>query len=315
MSSRPRPHPAPPGIAALVAPLRADVTSGAAELARAAASVIERASAEAPADSGGALVEWLTTLVIAVLDAQPAMAPMMTLACEVLGRLDASASVDETRSVAVAAVTAFRESSRTGAAAAARTAAARIPDRPILTLSFSATVRDALALAARDRPVQVVCLESRPLNEGSALARELASAGLSVTLAVDAAADGLLPECGAVLLGADSIGDRGVVNKIGSAGLARGAAQHGIPLLVAADSSKVLPVGLPQPLGVDRPAGEVLQAPSGVRVWNRYFDVFPAELVTLFLTEKGALSPAELYQQRRALRVPPTLAEWAAGRS
>jgi ribose 1,5-bisphosphate isomerase len=299
----------------LVAPLRADATSGAAELARAAASVIERASAEAPAASGAALVDSLTTLVIAVLDAQPAMAPMMTLAREVLGRLDGAASVAETRRVAVAAARAFRESSMTGAAAAARTAAAELPDRPILTLSFSATVRDALILAARDRPVQVVCLESRPLNEGVALARELAGAGLSVTLAVDAAADGLLPECGAVLLGADSIGDRGVVNKIGSAGLARGASQLGIPLLVVADSSKVLPVGLPQPLGADRPAEEVLRAPAGVRVWNRYFDVFPADVVTLFLSEDGALSPAELDRRRRALRVPPALAEWAAGRS
>jgi ribose 1,5-bisphosphate isomerase len=304
-----------PHIEALVAPLRADAISGAAELARAAATVIERASQEAPAESGGALVEWLSTLVIAVLDAQPAMAPMMTLAREVLGRLDASASVAETRSAAVAAVSTFRESSSAGAAAAARAAASQIPGSPVLTLSFSATVRDALTLAAGDRPVQVVCLESRPLNEGSALARELASAGLSITLAVDAAAEGLLPECGAVLMGADSIGDRGVVNKIGSAALARGAAQHGIPLLVVADSSKLLPVGLPQSLGVDRPAEEVARPTAGMRVWNRYFDVYPADLVTSFLTEKGALSPAGLDRERRALPVPPKLAEWAAGRS
>jgi ribose 1,5-bisphosphate isomerase len=307
--------PIEPDIEVLVTPLRADATSGAAELARTAASVIERAAEGVSADSGASLVEWLTALVIAVLDAQPAMAPMMTLAREVLGRLDESASVDETRRVATAAARAFRESSSAGAAAAARAAAAQVRESPVLTLSFSATVRDALTLAARDRPVQVVCLESRPLNEGSALARELASAGLSVTLAVDAAADALLPACGMVLLGADSIGDRGVVNKIGSAGLARGAAQHGIPLLVAADSSKLLPVGLPQPLGVDRPALEVARPPAGVHVWNRYFDVFPADHVMLFLTEEGAHSPAELDRWRRALRVPPALAEWAAGRS
>jgi translation initiation factor 2B subunit (eIF-2B alpha/beta/delta family) len=146
------------------------------------------------------------------------------------------------------------------------------------------------------------------------LARELAAAGVSVTLAVDAAAESLLPECAAVLLGADSIGDRGVVNKIGSAGLAHAAARHARPLLVAADSSKLLPVGFPQPLGGERPPEEVAPGLPGVRAWNRYFDVFPADLATLYLTDQGPLPPGELQRRRRGLAVPAELARWAARR-
>jgi translation initiation factor 2B subunit (eIF-2B alpha/beta/delta family) len=301
-----------PDIEALVAPLRADATSGAAELTHAAASVIESATEQAPADSGASLVEWITSLIVAVLDAQPTMAPLATMARELLGWLDPTASVDEARSVAAAAVRAFRESLSAAATTAARNAASKIPAGVVLTISRSATVRDALITAAATRPVEVVCLESRPLGEGNTLAGELASAGLAVTLAVDAAADRLMQGCGSVLLGADSIGDRGVVNKIGSAALARGAVHRGIPLLVAADSSKLLPAGLPQPLGVDRPAEELGSVPAGARVWNRYFDVFPADQVTLFLSERGALTPAELERQRRALAVPAVLAAWAA---
>jgi translation initiation factor 2B subunit (eIF-2B alpha/beta/delta family) len=296
---------------ALVAPLRADVTSGAATLARAAAAVVERVALDARSASASRLVEELTSLTLALLDAQPAMAPLVALARDVLLSLDVQQPPEAVRERAISAARAFQESLSACAANTARVAAQHLPHGAVLTLSFSSTVRDALREAACARAVHVFCLESRPLREGETLARELAEAGLSVTLAVDAAAESLLPACGAVLLGADSIGDLGVVNKIGSAGLARSAAHHGVPLLVAADASKRLPPGFPQLLGEDRPASDVSTNIGGLRVWNRYFEAFPGDLVTTFLGEEGPLQPMDLERRRRGLAVPPALAQWA----
>jgi translation initiation factor eIF-2B subunit delta len=298
---------------ALVEPLRSDTTSGAATLARAASHVFELTARETPADTGAALVGALSTLALALLDAQPSMAPLVTLAREVTATLDVLDPVDEVRAKVVAAARQFRESLGARSAAAARAAAERLPPGVVLTLSYSSTVRAALLEAARTTPLRVICLESRPLNEGRGLANELAAAGIPTTVAVDAAAESLLPECAAVLLGADSVGDRGVVNKIGSAALARGAKHLGVPLLVAADSSKLLPAGFPQRLGGDRPADEVWAAAvRGPRVWNRYFEAFPIDWVSTLLTEDGALEPAEVGRRRRELLVPPVLARWAA---
>ena len=109
----------------------------------------------------------------------------------------------------------------------------------------------------------------------------------------------------------DSLGDRGIVNKVGSLALARGAREHGVPVWVAADRSKWLPPGFPQPVEDDRPAEEVWRGARGVTVWNRYFEVLPASLVDRVVTDAGSYTPKELDEERRALRVAPVLEEWA----
>ena len=94
-----------------------------------------------------------------------------------------------------------------------------------------------------------------------------------------------MPDCDLVLLGADSIGDAGVVNKIGSASLAEPAHRMGKPVYVISDETKILPPGFPQHIRDDRPADEVWRAPAGVRVWNRYFETIPMDWVTAVVTE------------------------------
>jgi translation initiation factor 2B subunit (eIF-2B alpha/beta/delta family) len=118
-------------------------------------------------------------------------------------------------------------------------------------------------------------------------------------------------EADLVLLGADSIGDAGIVNKIGSTLLAREARARGVPVIVTADRTKLLPPGFPQPLADDRPADEVWRAPAGVRVWNRYFELLGAEDVSLIVTDEGDLSPTEALEIRGGIRVPPELRSWA----
>jgi translation initiation factor 2B subunit (eIF-2B alpha/beta/delta family) len=297
---------------ALVAPLRADVVSGAAVVARAAAAAMSRGAAQLPAGSASELRDVLSQLALRVMDAQPAMAPLVELLTSVLGAVRDDASVDEARRSVVAATEDFRVQVEERAERLAGVLAEEIPHgSTVLTLSSSSTVRGGL-VKARDGNLTVICLEGRPMNEGQGLARTLAHSGIDVVLAVDAAADSLVPTADLVLLGADSVGDSGVVNKIGSLAIARSAAEHSVPVWVAADRSKWLPQGFPQVLDDDRPPEEVWRGARGVRVWNRYFECLPNELVSRIVTDAGVMSPGELSSRRRELHAAPVLREWAA---
>ncbi|MEJ2539036.1 MAG: hypothetical protein P8188_03460 [Gemmatimonadota bacterium] len=296
---------------ALVAPLRADVVSGAAVVARAAAAAMRRGAIHLPADDTAGLNRGLETLAVRVLDAQPAMAPLVELVSSVLNAAAGADSLEAARGSAAAAAEAFRgELERRGEKVAHRLAR-KIPEGSrVLTLSSSSTVRTGL-LQAAERDIQVTCLEGRPLNEGHALARTLAQGGIPVTLAVDAAGPTLVSSSDLVLVGADSLGDAGIVNKIGSLGLAREARERGVPVWVAADRSKWLPPGFPQPVDDDRPGEEVFRGARGVTVWNRYFEVIPGSLVDRIVTDAGVFTPEELDEARSALQVAPALEEWA----
>lgn len=307
---------------ALAAPLRADVVSGAAVVTRTAAEVVRRVAVRGEAGDVPALRRLLGEMAVRILDAQPAMASLVSLLADAFSTLDGVDDPEEARRRVAAAVEAFRADMEEEARRAGRHAAGLLAsgDR-VMTLSDSSTVRRALLQAAGSGPLEVVCLEARPLMEGRTLARALAAGGARVTCAVDAAADSLVGGCRAVLLGADSVGDRGVVNKIGSAGLIRAARSREIPVWILTDASKLLPPGFPQPVDDDRPAEEVWPPgedggrASGIRVWNRYFELVPLEGITRIVTGAGSRTPEQIEADRAGRELPPELARWAARRS
>lgn len=299
---------------ALVAPLRADVVSGAAVVARAAAAAMRRGAVQIPASSSAELRLGLEGLALKVMEAQPAMAPLVELLTSTLAAVRDDAPLDEVRRAAAAATERFRVSLEERGGRVASILAREIPEgSTVLTISSSSTVRSGL-VEARDRDLTVVCLEGRPMNEGQGLARTLAHSGISVVLAVDAAAESLVPTADIVLLGADSVGDEGVVNKIGSLALARCARTHAVPVWVAADRTKWLPPGFPQLFQDDRPPEEVWRGARGVRVWNRYFERIPFDLVHRIVSDAGVLTPEELSVRRADLDVATVLQDWAASR-
>lgn len=296
----------------LIAPLRAEVRSGASTVAAMAADALAQGAADAAGGSVAELRAAIADLGVRILDAQPAMAPLVTLAGAVLDAIAGAEDVPGARVAAREAAEAFRQ----GMAARARELAERTAELladgdVILTLSSSAAVRDALVQGARGRRVEAIVLESRPLLEGRRMAAELARAGIPVTVAADAAAVALARRSSRVLLGADSVGDLGVVNKLGSAALALAARRAGIPVVVSADCTKLLPPGFPQDVADDRPAHEILQATAGVAVWNRYFEVVPMEDVTTVVTDVGAFASDDLTRQRAGIRIPAELRSWA----
>ena len=300
---------------ALVAPLRDDVLSGAADIARVAVDTVRRAALESPAGDVLELRRELGEVGQAILDAQPVMAPLVALVAAILDAAGAASDLEGGREAVLGAAQAFRTDLGSRTARVATRAAALLPapeQGPVLTLSSSSTVREAL-LANDDRgALEVTVLESRPMQEGRILAAALARAGVPVTLAVDAAASTLVRRSSMVLLGADSVGDAGVVNKVGSLAVASAARAAGVPVLVLTDETKILPVGFPQHLGSQRPAREVWQAPAGVRVWNQYFEAVPLDAVTSVVAESATMTPLEVEEYRRRIRLPEEVRAWAA---
>jgi translation initiation factor 2B subunit (eIF-2B alpha/beta/delta family) len=301
---------------ALVTPLREDVFSGAVQVARTAADVLRLAVERVDPATLEELRSLLLEVGLRVLDAQPAMAPLVRLVSDVLDAASRPGPVSEVGNAATEAARSFAFAlEKRSAAVADRAAALLPPDGDVLTLSASSTVIRALLRDAPAARRRVVVLEGRPLFEGRDAARALAAAGVPVLFAVDAAAGTLVEQCGAVLLGADSIGDVGVVNKVGSRALALAARHAGVPLLVAADVTKILPPAFPQHLADDRPGDQVWDAPEGVEVWNRYFEAVPLPWVEKVITDRAAFAAQELEAFRRELEIAEEVRAWAERRT
>ena len=170
---------------ALVAPLRADIQGGAAEITLRAIDAYEQVLEGAR--SFRALLDELEQLSLQMIDAQRAMAPLLHLAGRVLEAPVEESELAPARAVTRQALDAFRDELRQAPAKVAERAEALIPaGGKVLTVSSSSTVRAALLEAARRRSFSVVCIESRPNMVGRGLEADLAQAGLYVSLSPDA---------------------------------------------------------------------------------------------------------------------------------
>ena len=148
---------------------------------------------------------------------------------------------------------------------------------------------------------QVYADETRPWLQGARLtARELLQDNIPVTLLADSAAAALMQQKRVdwVIVGADRITANGdIANKIGTYSLAVLARQHGIKLMVAAPTSTIdMNLASGEQIVIEqRAANEILTigeqsiAPSGAKAWNPSFDVTPAALVDVIVTEKGVV--------------------------
>ncbi|HEX9581887.1 MAG TPA: hypothetical protein VF970_12355 [Gemmatimonadales bacterium] len=197
-----------------------DRKSGAAELARRAATLIHRAVRR------GVPAKDLQRLRRRVARAHPTMAAVWN-----------AAHADDPL--------AFVTQSRTGASSAARAARRLLSRRRIVTVSYSSSVLDALS----GSPRAIYVAESLPGGEGTRMAAALRRRGIPARVIPDAAMAAWVARAAAVVFGADAVTARGIVNKIGSRLLALAARAEGIPCYVVTDTSKfaVPPTRFPSP--------------------------------------------------------------------
>ncbi len=171
----------------------------------------------------------------------------------------------------------------------------------VMTHSLSDSVLRTLRAVARQRKtIRVIATESRPLFEGRQTLEASADLGFSSQLIPDAAMASRVKDATLALVGADAILPSGAfVNKTGTFLLALAAGYFGVPLYVAAETSKVDPrsiEGHPPILG-ERSPEELTQGwalPRGVTVWNRFFELTPGEFVEAYVTEEGLVAPGSI---------------------
>jgi len=151
------------------------------------------------------------------------------------------------------------------------------------------------------RVTEVFADETRPWLQGARLtAWELQRDGIPVRLIADAAAAFLMRQgrVNWVIVGADRITANGdVANKIGTYGLALAARAHGVRFMVVAPTSTVdWALGSGDDIPIEtRTDNELLMfseqpvAVEGVGAWNPVFDVTPADLIDVLVTERGVV--------------------------
>jgi len=158
---------------------------------------------------------------------------------------------------------------------------------------------------------EVYADETRPWLQGTRLtAWELLQDNIPVTLLADSAAANLMKQqrIDWIIVGADRITANGdVANKIGTYSLAVLARQHNIKFMVVAPISTIdMNLSSGDQIMIEQRSGEEILtinnlaiAPKGAKAWNPSFDVTPAALVDVIVTEKGVIKPHAISSFRK----------------
>ncbi len=293
-----------------VAAIAEDNVSGAVEIAEKSAEVVQRLARTDQSTRLEELRGRLLELSWALIRAHPTMAPLVNLVNAVLWTIDGAPDPETARRAVAEATGDFKRRLRVHEAAIAETALRLIPDDgQILTNGRSTTVRAALRHAQRaGRRFRVICAEGRPACEGRTLAAELAAGGIQVTLVIDALAVAMVAEAQLVLVGADHLGGYGLVNKVGTYGIALAAQAHNVPMYALCGSEKFLPPGFVPPSQAHWPAEQVWDAaPAQVAISNLYFDCTPLEALAGIVTEQGVQPAVGIEAWLAATKLHPAL--------
>lgn len=298
-------------LAESIAALAADNRSGAVEIAEQAADILMRRARVGEASSPQGFRQAILETGRALIQSQPAVAPLIHLVNAVMWKLEQCETPAALRSGVEEAVEQFKRQLRRHSLRVSEGVLPLITEgNVIVTLSYSTTVIQSLLHAYRaGRRFSVICAESRPGYEGRTTAARLASYDIPVTLLVDTAAVAMVPQANMVLIGADLLTLGGLVNKVGTRALALAAQASGVPLYTLCSSEKLLPQAYPTPQQRDWPTREIWpEAPNGVMMRNVYFDMTPLDAIAGIVTEKGVLTPAGIEAWLAAAKLHPSLA-------
>lgn len=147
-------------------------------------------------------------------------------------------------------------------------------DLKVVTLSRSSTVQAAL-VRGRRRIAAIAFARSFPLGEGRIACAEAMASGVPGRVFQDARLRQEVKQCDLALVGADSVlSDGSVVNKVGTALLAKTCARERKPLWVVASRYKFS----------EKDSIDLIQRVGRKRI--RLFDVTPSKLVGRVITER-----------------------------
>jgi translation initiation factor 2B subunit (eIF-2B alpha/beta/delta family) len=297
----------------LIQPIADDLLSGAAELALRAITIFQSVLANQEGDlpSVEQKKAAITYTAKAMIDVQPAMAPLFHLGNDLLLAIDGAETNETLAEQANSTLTKFESRLCDSVSTIADIAYDLIdPGELIFAYSFSSTVVSCLLNArARGRFFRVVCTEARPSMEGRKLAARLASGGIEVIHTFDNAMGLVLGNCSAAFMGCDCIARAGVINKVGSWMLAVACRELKVPLYAVSGTEKfVTEDRMFEFERHERPGVEVWDsAPKGVAILNQQFDLVPFDLLAGLVTEKGILKEKDVNPYLANFTVHPAL--------
>lgn len=283
---------------------------GAATIADAAAAALGRQATESDAETAEAFRAEMRAAAQELHDTRPTAVSLPNALRYVLTGMEGS-DVETLRRSVERRVAAFRSDLEDAQERLGRIGAGRLSDGDTVMTHCHST--DALACieaaVADGTDLEAIVKETRPRNQGHITAGRLRELDVPVTLIVDNAAHRFLDDADHLLVGADSIAaDGGVVNKIGTAGLAVSARDRGVPVTVAAQSIKLHPKTLTGAAVEieERDDEEVIDSETragigGIEVANPAFDVTPPRHVDAIITERGQFPPESIVVLMREL--------------
>ena len=168
----------------------------------------------------------------------------------------------------------------------------------IFTHCHSTTVVGALAYAKKHgKKFEVYNTETRPLYQGRKTANDLRKERIKVTFFVDSGMHIAIKKADAVILGADALLKKGIINKIGSNVAAEIARNHRKPLYIFADSWKFYPKSIRMEERDFHEVWKRLPKKSRIKVMNPAFEFVPKKYITKIVSELGVLSYDKFLQR------------------
>ncbi len=293
---------------------------GAATIAREAAAALATQARETEVDSPDAFRASVRVAARTLHETRPTAVSLPNALRYVLQRMEGR-DVETLRRSVVDAADEFIDQLERARTDLGRVGANRLADGDTVMTHCHST--DALACieaaVEQGKSISAVVKETRPRNQGHITAEQLRDAGVPVTLIVDSAARRYLDEVDHVVVGADSIAaDGGVINKIGTSGLAVNARERGVPIMTAAQTIKLHPETLTgHTVEIEmRSETEVIADAARddigeITVENPAFDVTPPRYMDAIVTEHGQFPPESIVTLMRELFGEGAAEPWA----
>jgi len=216
-------------------------------------------------------------------------------------QLTTASLVTEMRSATLKVADEFIENAKNAVRRIGEIGAKRISNGDVLLTHCNSHAAISVMKTAWDqgKRFEVYVTETRPRFQGRLTARELANAGIPITMILDDAVRYFMQDVDKVLVGADAITANGaLVNKIGTSLLALAAHEAKVRVFVAAETYKFSPetmigelVTIEERDFTEIISKDALKEMGHVRVRNPSFDVTPPEYIDLIITERGIIPP------------------------
>lgn len=277
---------------------------GAGRIARKGVGAIMDLVAEHQGDDLEALLLEIDAAKGKILASRPTAVSLWNGVQAALRGVTEASSVEEVKELVSRNSERFIERSNRALEVIGRIGARRIRDGDtVLTHCNSQAALSVILTAYREgKAVEVIATESRPWRQGLLTVRQLADAGVPVTMIVDSAVRAVMRDVDVVVVGADTITSSGtVINKIGTSQIALAAHEARVPFLVCSETYKFSPMTLGGEMVEieERDRGEVVEegeVPDSVKVRNPVFDATPPEYVDSIITEIGMIPPFAAYE-------------------